>query len=90
MYTPSNFTGMETIQIRYDSIVFGQVPLKFLTKYHINFVHFIFFCFAHDASNAASIVSVIGKRQMLKSRGPFLERPGKLTGPVSYFENEVS
>ena len=23
-------------------------------------------------------------------RGPFLERPGKLTGPVSYFEIEVS
>ena len=22
--------------------------------------------------------------------GPFLERPGKLTGPVSYFEIEVS
>ena len=26
----------------------------------------------------------------LRSRGPFLERPGKLTGPVSYFEIEVS
>ena len=26
----------------------------------------------------------------LHSRGPFLERPGKLTGPVSYFEIEVS
>ena len=26
----------------------------------------------------------------LKSRGLFLERPGKLTGPVSYFEIEVS
>ena len=25
-----------------------------------------------------------------RSRGPFLERPGKLTGPVSYFEIEVS
>ena len=24
------------------------------------------------------------------TRGPFLERPGKLTGPVSYFEIEVS
>ena len=24
------------------------------------------------------------------ARGPFLERPGKLTGPVSYFEIEVS
>ena len=24
------------------------------------------------------------------SRGPFVERPGKLTGPVSYFEIEVS
>ena len=24
------------------------------------------------------------------SRGPFLQRPGKLTGPVSYFEIEVS
>ena len=23
-------------------------------------------------------------------RGPFLERPGKLTGPVSYFEIKVS
>ena len=25
-----------------------------------------------------------------ESWGPFLERPGKLTGPVSYFEIEVS
>ena len=25
-----------------------------------------------------------------RSRGPFLERPGKLTGPVSNFEIEVS
>ena len=25
-----------------------------------------------------------------KTRGPFLERPGKLTGPVSYFEIKVS
>ena len=25
-----------------------------------------------------------------KTRGPFLKRPGKLTGPVSYFEIEVS
>ena len=24
------------------------------------------------------------------SGGPFLERPGKLTGPISYFEIEVS
>ena len=24
-----------------------------------------------------------------RARGPFLERPGKLTGPVSYFEIEV-
>ena len=24
------------------------------------------------------------------TRGPFLERPSKLTGPVSYFEIEVS
>ena len=28
--------------------------------------------------------------QLLQSRRPFLERPGKLTGPVSYFEIEVS
>ena len=26
----------------------------------------------------------------LLTKGPFLERPGKLTGPVSYFEIEVS
>ena len=26
----------------------------------------------------------------IRPRGPFLERPGKLTGPVSYFEIEVS
>ena len=26
----------------------------------------------------------------LETWGPFLERPGKLTGPVSYFEIEVS
>ena len=26
----------------------------------------------------------------LPAWGPFLERPGKLTGPVSYFEIEVS
>ena len=25
-----------------------------------------------------------------QTRGPFLERPGKLTGPISYFEIEVS
>ena len=25
-----------------------------------------------------------------RSWGPFLERPGKLTGPVSYFEIEIS
>ena len=24
------------------------------------------------------------------SRGPFLERPGNLTGPISYFEIKVS
>ena len=29
-------------------------------------------------------------KRKLCSRGPFLERPGKLTGPVSYFEIEVS
>ena len=27
---------------------------------------------------------------LTKTRGPFLERPGKLTGPVSNFEIEVS
>ena len=27
---------------------------------------------------------------VLRKWGPFLERPGKLTGPVSYFEIEVS
>ena len=27
---------------------------------------------------------------LLQSWGPFFERPGKLTGPVSYFEIEVS
>ena len=26
----------------------------------------------------------------VQSWGPFLERPGKLTGPVAYFEIEVS
>ena len=25
----------------------------------------------------------------MQTRGPFLERPGKLTGPVSHFEIEV-
>ena len=29
-------------------------------------------------------------KMVLKNWGPFLERPGKLTGPVSYFEIEVS
>ena len=29
-------------------------------------------------------------RPSFRASGPFLERPGKLTGPVSYFEIEVS
>ena len=33
---------------------------------------------------------VFGAFEKQAPRGPFLERPGKLTGPVSYFEIEVS
>ena len=34
-------------------------------------------------------LTLIGFRTT-RPRGPFLERPGKLTDPVSYFEIEVS
>ena len=40
-----------------------------------------------------SIMFPLSSRQVanvLRKWGPFLERPGKLTGPVSYFEIEVS
>ena len=33
---------------------------------------------------------LIGFRRTTRSWGPFLERPGKLTGPKSYFEIKVS
>ena len=36
------------------------------------------------------IVISIFERDCLRSRGPFLERPGKLTGPVSSFVIEAS
>ena len=33
---------------------------------------------------------ILSSENVIWTRGPFLERPGKLTGPVSYFEIEVS
>ena len=33
---------------------------------------------------------VLEHNLMTQARGPFLERPGKLTDPVSYFEIKVS
>ena len=48
------------------------------------------FAYIHDwlLSRQSSLPS--GVSQDLPAWGPFLERPGKFTGPVSYFEIEVS
>ena len=44
-----------------------------------------------DQGNPNTVDNVwVHKNIWLLSRGPFLERPGNLTGPVSYFEIEVS
>ena len=53
--------------------------------------YFVFHSFPrlpHFPNSSPVLTSVFVLR--LVARGPFLERPGKLTGPVSYFEIEVS
>ena len=42
------------------------------------------------ALHGGVVLNEVAIAMIIKARGPFLERPGKLTGPVSYFEIEVS
>ena len=41
-------------------------------------------------AHSTFLETLISKFRETGPWGPFLERPGKLTGPVSYFEIEIS